>query len=297
MAAATAATVAPWSSYLGWLNWKTGAALFGAALIVYVCVRYWNVIRGLGFSYGLVAAFPFLGGLVSAATGVPLPQMLAEIDAFQRGVHPTQRPELYQTPKLPSPTEEDEPLLTPEKSDPKEEKKKKKEEPEPEPEPEKKEDPKPVPEEKEKEEAKPTHEPEEQKKEEAKPIPEPPVSGDFDENGEPITREGLIVTLMDEALGEAEFKRQQEWDEKKRLEQEALQRQAHQEEANARRLEAQRQARERQAEAARDLERKASAAVAEQPRQPSPEKKEENDMETMQRQHQAVMNALAANSL
>jgi hypothetical protein len=90
---ATAATGGFIERYLPeWFNWKWGVLIGIGLLFVYIILRYWGMIRALGFTYGVSAALPFLRGIMSAINGVPSEQMAAEIEAFENGTHPVQRP-------------------------------------------------------------------------------------------------------------------------------------------------------------------------------------------------------------
>jgi hypothetical protein len=79
--AAATATSSRWLP--AWLSWKV--ALFGVvvAIVMYVCVRYWRLMRTRGVSYAFAAAIPPLRPLMAPFAGVSSDVMLAEIEAFQ----------------------------------------------------------------------------------------------------------------------------------------------------------------------------------------------------------------------
>lgn len=65
-----------------WLDWKIGLALFFVLLILLFLVKRHKMISKLGLSYAVAAEFPFLGGIASTFSGVPLAQMKMQIARF-----------------------------------------------------------------------------------------------------------------------------------------------------------------------------------------------------------------------
>ena len=86
---AVAAAAASSSKWLpNWLSWKIALAGVLVAIVVYVCVRYWRLMRTKGVSYAVAAAIPPLRLLMAPIAGVSSDVMLAEIEAFQLPILP-----------------------------------------------------------------------------------------------------------------------------------------------------------------------------------------------------------------
>ena len=87
--ATTAVAAASSSKWLpNWLSWKVALAGILIAIVVYVCVRYWRLMRTRGVSYAVAAAIPPLRPLMAPIAGVSSDVMLAEIEAFQLPILP-----------------------------------------------------------------------------------------------------------------------------------------------------------------------------------------------------------------
>jgi hypothetical protein len=109
--AATAVVAASGSSWPAWANWKTALGVLLGAFTVYMVFKNWRMARELGFSYALCAALPPLRPVVAFFRGTTSDNLYAEIEAYQLGVHPIQRP-----PPLPQPAPAPEPEPKEEKS-------------------------------------------------------------------------------------------------------------------------------------------------------------------------------------
>jgi hypothetical protein len=114
--AATAVVAASGSSWPSWANWKVAVGVLLGAFTVYMVFKNWRMARELGFSYALCAALPPLRPVVAFFRGTTSDNLYAEIEAYQLGVHPIQRP-----PPLPAPAPAPEPTPAP-APEPKEEK-------------------------------------------------------------------------------------------------------------------------------------------------------------------------------
>lgn len=272
-----------------WFNWKWGALIATVGVVVFIVVFRWRMIRDLGVSYAIASMFPWLGGVCSAVSGVPRNQLHGEIAAYQSGVHPILNPghlmnaeeEDNKEPRIVHPRKELEGsgIFDLEEEEGEEEEKKEEPKPEPEPEPET-------------ESIKePETEPETEPTKESEPEPETTTAAvtdpNFDENGYPVTREGMIRTLLDEAIGGAEYAREAAWEQKKKQEQEELERERKREEENAAAI------RERQAQRQRQRQSQQPATPPEVADSSDEQNREEQALDEMRVNHQRVLNALA----
>ncbi len=268
-----------------WFDWKFKVLVVLLVIMAYILVGRIKMLGHLGVWYVVASRLPFLSGICASAAGVTVDELRGEIDAYLRGMHPAQNPAIYQSnppPTIhpPSPTVTIDESKNEEHSPPPEVQAEEEETPAKEPEPEPEVEPEPEPE----------PEVEQEPSEKETVPPEILRDPDFDDEGEPITRQGVIKVLLEESLATAEFEREEAWEKERRKEEEAIRLQEERERENQLRLE--------RLQKERLLQQQQQQEQPEKPVAPPPATSPVADeVRLIADQHQRVLNAIAEDLL